>query len=313
MRVGENPAKKINRIPKPQRITVAVLSYIPFLNGYYRECLDVLKLCLQSIWNNTDLAYDLLVFDNGSCPEAKEFLFESQRAKKIQYLLFSEKNIGKGGAWNVIFSCAPGEIIAYCDSDAFFYKGWLSACVKVLETYPKVGMVTARPMRTRAELFSSTIKWAENNKNVKLEKGQILNYEEFHDFAITLGYSEERIHEMYQSTIDYRITYKGLPSFIGANHFQFVSWKNTLNQFIPLKMTKPLGQVQLLDKLINESGYLRLSTHQSLVQNMSNHVPNDVRQDIDDNKMKFAIKNLPLIRRTLLYLHDKIFRIYFES
>jgi len=313
MRVGQNPAKNINNIPKPQRITIAVLSYIPFLSGFYRESLDVLKLCLQSIWDNTDLPYDLMVFDNGSCPETKKFLLESQQSKKIQYLIFSERNIGKGGAWNAIFSSAPGEIIAYCDSDALFYKGWLSACVNVLETYPHVGMVTARPMRTKKELFTSTLKWAKNTSGVKLENGQILSFEQFKDFAITMGYTDERIRELYQSSMDYRISYKGLPSFMGANHFQFVCWKKIINQFIPLKMDKPLGQVLLLDKLVNESGYLRLSTDQSLVQNMSNHVPEDSRKIRTTEAKKFSIKNIPLIKNVLLYLHDKIFRIYFES
>jgi hypothetical protein len=58
----------------------------------------VLKVCLGSIWENTDVPYDLLVFDNASCPEVCAFLSDTYRKGKIQYLVLSDKNIGKGGA-----------------------------------------------------------------------------------------------------------------------------------------------------------------------------------------------------------------------
>ena len=74
MRKGQNPAKFVDRVAKPERITVAVLNYIPFISGFYAQTLDVLKTCLNSIWAATDLPYDLLVFDNGSCQEAIDFL-----------------------------------------------------------------------------------------------------------------------------------------------------------------------------------------------------------------------------------------------
>jgi glycosyltransferase involved in cell wall biosynthesis len=312
MRVGENPAKKIKKIPNPKRITVAVLSYVPFLSGYYRETLEVLRECLNGIWKNSDLPYDLMVFDNGSCKETREFLLDAQNRGKIQYLVLSEKNIGKGGAWNLIFQGAPGEIIAYCDSDALLFPGWLSACVQILETYPKVGMVTARPMRTNADLYSSTIQWAKKTREVKMEKGQLITFPEFKNFADTMGYSASKVKNLYESTQDYRFSYKGLAAFAGANHFQFVSWKKILNQFTPFEMDKPLGQVQQLDQKINNAGYLRLMTEKSLVQNMSNRVPKN-HPTIEVESHKKAFKNIPLIRKVLLRLHDKIFKLYFEN
>ena len=65
MRVGQNPAKSIEHVPQPQRVTVALVSYIPFLSGYYAQGLDVLKTCLGSLWDSIQTPYDLLVFDNG--------------------------------------------------------------------------------------------------------------------------------------------------------------------------------------------------------------------------------------------------------
>ena len=71
MRLVKIPAKSIEHIPQPQPVTVAVVSYIPFLSGYYAEGLDVLKACLESLWQNTAEGYDLLVFDNASCAEVR--------------------------------------------------------------------------------------------------------------------------------------------------------------------------------------------------------------------------------------------------
>src|SRR3990172_5645581 len=95
VRRGQNPAKFVGRVARPERITVAVLTYIPFLSGFHREALDVLRACLSSLWSATDVPHDLLAFDNGSGPEAREFLLESQSQGRIQYLLLSDKNLGK--------------------------------------------------------------------------------------------------------------------------------------------------------------------------------------------------------------------------
>ena len=37
MRIGQNPAKFVKTVAQPERITVAVLNYIPLLSGYYAD------------------------------------------------------------------------------------------------------------------------------------------------------------------------------------------------------------------------------------------------------------------------------------
>ena len=43
MRIGQNPARFVEKVAQPAEITVAVVSCIPFLSGYYEQSLDVLK------------------------------------------------------------------------------------------------------------------------------------------------------------------------------------------------------------------------------------------------------------------------------
>jgi len=96
MRKGQNPAKFVKDVARPERITAALLNYIPFLSGFYAETLDVLKVCLDSLRRDAGLPFDLLVFDNGSCAEVRDFLLKEKEEGRIQYLILSERNMGKG-------------------------------------------------------------------------------------------------------------------------------------------------------------------------------------------------------------------------
>ena len=298
MRKGQNPAKFVKDVARPERITVALLNYIPFLSGFYAETLDVLKVCLDSMRKEAGLPFDLMVFDNGSCPEVRDFLLAEKDAGRIQYLLLSEKNMGKGGAWNVMLPGAPGEIIAYTDSDVLFSPGWLSRSVEILEAFPNVGMVTARPFRTPPEFYEATLKWA--RENAQLEEGQFIPWETFLEFNLSLGQTEEENRKVYAETRDWRIAYsppadgrvggggldtqeplldhrrrieteaKPIVAFAGASHWQFTAYKSTLQQFLPFDMDKPMGQVRQLDKRMNDAGLLRLMVSDPLAMNLSN-------------------------------------------
>ena len=47
--------------------------------------------------------------DNKGAREVVAYLTEERNAGRIQYLILSEKNLGKGGAWNVIFQRRAGR------------------------------------------------------------------------------------------------------------------------------------------------------------------------------------------------------------
>lgn len=318
MRIGQNPAKYVKEVAKPARITVAVLNYIPFLSGFYAEALEVLKVCLDSIRASADLPYDLMVFDNGSCEEARQYLLDEHQAGRIQFLLFSEKNLGKGGAWNMILAGAPGEIIAYTDSDAYFYPGWLSRSVQILETYPNVGMVTARPFRTKEEFYTRTVDWARSNPDVQVEQGHLIPFEVFREFDLSLGQSEEEIRQHYDTSQDVRLTYQGVSAFAGASHWQFVAYKRVLHEFLPFSMDRPMGQVRQLDQRMNEAGLLRLMVSDPLAMNMSNTLRNAPGQAASRavNRAKpsrsTALLDFPPVKRVLLTMYDTIFRWYYD-
>jgi len=323
MRIGQNPAKSIDHVPQPARITIAVVNYIPFLSGYYEKSLDVLKACLGSILENTKKCedgsdtrlYDLLVFDNASCSEVRDYLLHIHSQDLIQYLVFSERNIGKGGAWNLIFQGAPGEVIAYSDSDVYFYPGWLESSLRILNTFPNIGMITARPMRTPEKYYSKTLEWAHQTPGVQLEKGNFQSWNNFKEHTDSVGVSIEESENWFQESFDWKIQYNDTCAYIGAAHFQFIARKETLKSVLPIKMDRPMGQVRSLDEKLNDGGFLRLTSCEPYIKHMGNRLDGAL-QPLNYQRTKYEgmrLVDISLVRRSLLWIYNWIFRLYYTE
>jgi glycosyltransferase involved in cell wall biosynthesis len=229
--------------------------------------------------------------------------------------VLSESNVGKGGAWNVVLGGAPGEIIAYADSDVLFSPGWLKRSVEILEGFPNVGMVTARPFRTPPELYSATLEWA--RREADIASGDFIPWETFLEFNLSLGQGEEENRKVYAETKDWRIEYRGLSALAGGSHWQFTGWKAKLQKFLPFEMDRPMGEVRQLDRRVNDAGLLRLMVPDPLAMNLSNtlgYVRGGFRRPARGVRRSAARAFLQWapVRRILLGLYNRIFRWYYS-
>ncbi len=173
MRIGKSPTRFEITEYSPARVTLAILVSIPNQVGYYAQRLDILKLCLESAVGHAGVPVDLLVFDNGSSPEVRQYLTELYEKGFIQYLILSSQNIGKIGALKIMFSATPGEIVAYADDDIFFYPEWLSAHLDLLDHFPYAGLISGCPVREQ-------FKYGNSHLNEILDSTSLLSLEAGH-------------------------------------------------------------------------------------------------------------------------------------
>ena len=213
----------------------------------------------------------------------------------------------------MIFAGAPGEIIVYADSDVLFSPGWLARSVELLETFPNVGMVTARPFRTNPDFYSQTAAWGQQDPQVRLWNAANSSPGRPSWIRFEPGQSEDEIREHYEKTEDVRLTYQGY------RRWQVLPTGSSRPTrcpaaLFPFDMDRPMGQVKQLDQRMNEAGLLRLMVTDPLAMNMSNTlrgVSGQAKAAASTAKTARLI-DLPLVKAPLLRLYDEIFRWYYD-
>ena len=213
-----------------------------------------------------------------------------------------------------MFGAAQGKYVVFSDGDIGFRPGWLPASLALFEAFPKVGMVTARPLRTPMEYSAATQAWARQQAPGVYEAGQFLDWETYWEHARSTGYTEEKAHAEFPQGLDHRLVFGGKTAFIGATHFQFMAPTEVLKQIIPLPSAQPMRGERALDVAVNEMGYLRLTTDQALVWHIGNRLAGPTGAVPLAPRRKTLLQRilwLPGIRHALLWLNNRIFRLYF--
>ena len=292
-RIGMNPSRGKTLDYQPARTTVAVLVYAPHKTGYFQNRLDVTRATIESILANTQAPFDLLVFDNGSCPEMVAYLQSLYDQGSVDYLILSKRNIGKLNALNIIFNAAPGEIVAYTDDDVFFLPGWLKAHLEIIDTFPNVGAVTGFYIRERMALSSeNTIAFA-NQPGMQTERGLLMPQKWAEEYMINTGRSQERYDEEVAGLEDIIVTYEGVEAWVSAHHYQMVCPKSVvhdiLSEMLPAGWSdQVMGRMVEMDDRMDARGYLRFCTHQQTVRLMGNMISEEVSQLAEEHGVSVA-------------------------
>lgn len=327
-RVGISPTRKKFSKYHPAKVTAAVITYIPELKGYHKQRLEILRLTLASLRAHTSIPFDLMIFDNGSCPEVVDYLRERRDSGVIDYLILSQRNIGKIGAFQIVFNAAPGEIVAYCDDDVIFYPGWLEAHLNILETFPQVGMVSGLPLRDLAGRASQTLNEFINDPPpgfaVKYERRIQEEWEA--DWARSTGRDPAAHLKKTKDEQDLIVSYKGQEALGSATHFQFVAYKRVLSQALPDSWSgRLMGEMLEFDNAVDRQGYIRLSTLEQYVRHLGNVITEKLAEEITEMGLgslqkvfesesstgKHWLLKFPGAGRVLVWVYDRLFEILF--
>jgi hypothetical protein len=206
-------------------------------------------------------------------------LRQLQEAGQIDYLMLSQRNIGKIGALRLLFEAAPGEVIAYNDDDILFYPGWLEACLQILDAFPKAGMVSAVPVRNASRHACLSLeRFAQSDTpglSAALERRIPDEWET--DWALSTG-RDPQAH--LQATRDWSdLVFKlekpggstSCEAIGSANHFQFVAPKDAILGALPVEWSgKLMGAMIEMDEAMDSRGYLRLSTVSRYARHLGN-------------------------------------------
>ena len=337
-RLGQNPLKWISENDRVEDVTVITIVHIPELSGFWKNSLDVLKVCFNSLIENTKESFDLIVWDNGSCKEVKDFLKNFHEAGKIQSLIFSGYNLRKIGALNHLLNIAPGKYISYADSDVFFKRNWLTESLKILNDFPETGMVSGIPTIDKMkEFYESTFKGIEKASNLIVDKGDNLIPKQYIDaHRLSIGKTKKEYFNSIENRLDIRITRNGLSAFVSAQDFQFTTTKDVIKKILPLdNFSKDLYYDPIyspvFESKINDLGYWRLSTSKYLIHHIGNNLDklneeleltSQGRYKLKSNhsetvpekrsKMKIRLYRHPLVRRSLKSIYSKIYKLLYE-
>ncbi len=278
-----NPARNKNISYSPSRVTAAMMSYIPNLEGYFTYRLDVLKLSLDSLIHSVAGRSDIVVMNNGSCAEVGNYLNHQLEIGRIDYLIQSRRNLGVIGGLKVLFNAIPGEVIAYSDDDVFYYPGWLDAHLEILDKFPKAGMISGAPVGYSSEhavkAVEEFISSASQDLTV-MEKPRIDDWEE--SWAISTGRPAAEHLQAVKNTPNIHLTYQGVEAIQSAKHFQFVTPKKVICEaFSPDWSGSLMDGLVTLDESVDNLGYLRLTTPLRYTRHIGNTISKDIQQEAD--------------------------------
>jgi hypothetical protein len=327
MRVGWNPLKRMRRPGQPRPVTVATAVHIPFLSGFYAQSLDVLKVMFGSLRANTSGEFDLMVFDNASCVEVRDYLTVEHCAGSIDYLVLSRENIGVLGAHNFLFRASPGEYLAYADSDMFFHPKWLDSCLRILDTFPQAGVVSGVPIHHQSEIgTASALAWAGSEPEAQLESGPLIPYEWTVDQCEGFGRDPDTYLAERKHILNHRLTFGGVRAYAGAYINQFVGRKSVLERTLPFPEDWLLHGAGDLMTRLDEQGFLVLSTDGLYVHHLGNTLNPKWRQtaanlgvQLDsaplpaDHSRLSRLARVSLVRRGLLRIYDALFRLLYRG
>lgn len=276
MRIGNNPMNgKLAQALPP--VVAAVITHLPNLKGYHAGRLEVIQTCLTSMRDNAEADLPFYVWDNGSCPELRDWLAGEFRP---EYITFAP-NVGKSSARSsIVRAFPPKTVVCVSDDDMYYCPGWLEPQLNLLRHFPNVGVVSGYPVRTMFRWGNkATLAWAEK-AGAKITRGNLIPPEYDQDWCKSIGRDYEYHKNYTKADVDVLIEWNGVQAYATAHHCQFIAQAGRI-EFIVQWDQGALSDERLFDCAVDGFGMLRLCTTKRQALHMGNVLDGELRQKIE--------------------------------
>ncbi|MCA0131973.1 glycosyltransferase [Winogradskyella alexanderae] len=287
MRVGMNPQKQTNQIELEFQHRLIILVFIPSLEGYYKNVLEVFKLCLDSAITTTNANCAITVVNNASCKDVKEILDQKLANETIDSVIHHTKNIGKIDALIGAARASREPIITLADVDILFKYGWQSEVEKIFQNIKNVGSVSPIPCRNFKNYETSSTLSKIVFRRVKFNYQSIPeNHDDHNKYLDSFHWELENDKNAKWPVIELNDT----KAIVGSGH-QILSMRrelffSTVPEEPSLILVGNNSEFLYCDQPINYAKGMRLSTYNNYAYHMGNTVEAWMNAVQDENRNK---------------------------
>jgi len=140
--------------------------------------LDVTKKALESIKNNSNFPYRLILIDNNSEQNTKQWLKTIEKTQEFgeTIVIFNKENLGWIKGINKGLEIADSKYICFMNNDILCGYNWLHNMIDTMEKYPEIGLANPKGNETSENKkikdlneYAKTLEKENKNKFIELE------------------------------------------------------------------------------------------------------------------------------------------------
>nr|WP_315149655.1 glycosyltransferase family A protein [uncultured Flavobacterium sp.] len=284
MRIGFNPHKDQPQDQSEYLHQIVIPVYIPNQEGYFKDSLNILQLCLESLFATIHNKTFVTIVNNGSGDFVKNYLDKLFELRKIHELIHTE-NIGK---LNAILKGLAGnniELVTISDADVLFLPHWQYETVKIFAAVPKAGVVGIVPQFKTYEANCGNVLF-DNLFNKKLKFIPVKNPNALIRFYDSIGWDRNYNQDYLKYNLGFQVNLD-LNVLIGSGHF-VATYKKDMFQEVTTYLGYKLGGTSegYLDKAPLKKGYWRLTTYDNYACHMGNTLEDWMKIKYQEEKNK---------------------------
>lgn len=150
-RINKKYKSEIRSIPNPNEIItefnaiwkndfITVVPLVSIIALTYNQ-LEYTKSFVESVFEHTNIPYELILVDNASNSETVEYLNSLCETNKSTKVVFNSTNLGFPKGVNQGINLASGKYVLIANNDIVVTKDWLVRMIEVAESQNEIGLV----------------------------------------------------------------------------------------------------------------------------------------------------------------------------